>query len=29
MDASEIEERLKAMVNGPHQFSAYNSIFLE
>ena len=29
MDPSEIEERLKAMVNGPHQFSAYNSIFLE
>ena len=29
MNPSEIEERLKAMVNGPHQFSAYNSIFLE
>ena len=29
MEQREIEERLKAMVNGPHQFSAYNNIFLE
>lgn len=29
MDQREIEEQLKAMVNGPHQFSAYNHIFLE
>ena len=29
MEQREIEERLKATVNGPHQFSAYNNIFLE